>query len=87
MNISDTVSRKFVDSVDVQDYEILTDSGWRSDGNTAGEYLQRYAGADKTVQAVLHGGRGAVFQYKYYHGYSGKPGARRYTAGSGTGGY
>ena len=28
MNISDTVSRKFVDSVDVQDYEILTDSGW-----------------------------------------------------------
>ena len=28
MSISDTVTRKFVDTVDASDYEILTDSGW-----------------------------------------------------------
>lgn len=29
MNLSDDVSRKFVDSADASDYEILTDSGWQ----------------------------------------------------------
>ena len=29
MNLSDTISRKFVDSADASDYEILTDSGWQ----------------------------------------------------------
>jgi hypothetical protein len=28
MNLSDTVSRKFVDSIDIDEWEILTDTGW-----------------------------------------------------------
>lgn len=29
MNISDTLTRKFVDTIDTSDYEILTDTGWQ----------------------------------------------------------
>ena len=29
MNISDTVERKFIDTLDLSEYEILTDDGWR----------------------------------------------------------